>query len=212
MNEQRSAIFDQSIVINGGFSPADFRFDVFSSAGVLTREQILAGSSFSPSLVSVLTKDVNLNINENMVAISVRTGAEQIPLLDFILFVIKNSKGPIDLALNFGGYAFLDGTLENDSKIRFFKSDNLFQYKYFGTADSVYGFNATTFYKYTRFNLDVKPIQLVSNVTGEKRNALTVFANFQVDGKLPALAVSNMLKDDYPLFVNHFKNVLGDII
>ena len=212
MNESRSAFFEQSIILNGEFSPADLKLESLIDAGVVQKEKILTGSVFNADQVSIVAEDLNVALIASQLLVVLKPGDEQPSLLSLILHLIKKASTSTDMVLNFAAYVFLEGSLEHDSKKLFYKSDNKFQEKYFGSSESVFGFNGSTYVKYSRLNLDVKPIQLVHGVTGEKRNAVTVAANFFVDAKLPPLAIANMIQEDYSFFVKYFKNILEDIL
>lgn len=212
MHKMEPLFYERSIVFIGLFTPSDVTVDSLVEDQIFRREEIRI-ENLIKNEQNFIGEKANILIGPARVIISVAPNGETSHLLKIVRFVLsKKIQSLTAYGYNFKAYIFKEFSLEEESRRLFYDSRNNFHETFFGKPESTIGFIGGAFFKYSRFNLEVRPQVLLKENSTELKNALDVSANFHVDNTLPPAGVLGMMEEDYQTFVSRFDEIVKALI
>lgn len=197
-----------SIVILGDFNPVNYDKLFFIKNDLISEEEFLESSIFTPKFSRINTNNLVINIELNKVIIFNSTDVENKLLKNTAKKIIEvpNSKVNI-IGFNFRWFLLIDD-IYNFTKKHFYLQDNNILNKHFNSKNTAYGYYISDDILDSRLKLEIKPSILQEVRTNKSQNILSFDFNFHIE-KVQDNTIENSL-DNYTSYLDKAQQIILD--
>jgi len=196
-----------NIVMLGDFNPANYDKLFFIKNDLISEEEFLESSIFTPKFSRINTKDLVIDIELNKVLIFNSTDVEN-ELLKNIAEKIVDTPAKVNvIGFNFKWFLLIDN-IYNFTKKQFYLQDNNILNKHFNSEDTAYGYYISDDFLNSHLKLEIKPSILQEVSTNKSQNILSFDFNFHIE-KVQDNTIENSL-DNYTSYLNKAQQIILD--
>lgn len=200
---------DSSIVLLGNFKPVIFDKLFFIKNELISEENFLESSIFTPNFSRIETADLILLIESNKIVLVSRSNNSELLKLISTKIINEQSSSLNIIGFNFKWFVFID-EIHEYTKSKFYSPTNNSLNNNFDGDKTAYGYYMSKDFKNSRMKLDIKPNILKQINSSKEQNILSFDFNFHIEGTNNDVSLFKESLGDYKSYVDKAEKIISE--